>query len=142
MEEKCNARATGLGRFCFCMSLPSKCCGADPADSFTEAPNRDGRQSKDVLLVVSPLDCALTKNAPVCSLECILTKLLDLKSRVFILLRKRWGYQGPANMVRYPVASTEGIAETTNVPAYTIASSNEDAPKPNAPGRGGLPRYC
>jgi hypothetical protein len=44
---------------------------------------------------VTPLQCAVTKNAPASALESALTKLLDLKSPGINSYKKCGGYQPP-----------------------------------------------
>ncbi len=41
--------------------------------------------------LASPLECILTKNAPVSPLQLTLTKLLDLKCPVLTFFQERWG---------------------------------------------------
>jgi hypothetical protein len=42
--------------------------------------------------LVTPLECALTKNASVNPLECVVAKSLDLKSLRMNSYKKGWGY--------------------------------------------------
>jgi hypothetical protein len=67
--------------------------------------------------LVTPLGCALTKNAPVSALERALTSSLDLKSFGIRIYKKVGGRGGSAGPTRGTWGTLEVISLTTRVRA-------------------------